>query len=341
MAKESYLVVGGAGFLGNAIVDMLLNEGETVSVFDLVQPNDADSRLEHFYKGDITNPKDVEHACKGKTVVIHTASPIHGKPAAVYHKVNVDGTRNIIDACLAQKVSKLVYTSSAGVIYNGQDLINADETTPYCQVHMDAYNETKQLAEELVLQANCKELLTTAIRPSGIFGPRDAQGSYAIVEAARKGNWRIMIGDNMNLFDLTYVDNAAYAHILAARKLQFASGVDGEAFLITNDQPIFFWDYPKILWHALGYRGTQSVCLPKSVAYLIGDMMDFFTWVLKPIKAIHPTLTRFRVQVINGNRYFDISKAKKRLGYEPIVSLTEGMHRTSEYWKTQGYGIAA
>jgi sterol-4alpha-carboxylate 3-dehydrogenase (decarboxylating) len=336
---DHYLIVGGAGFLGKAIVDMLLEEGENVSIFDLVQPSEIDDRLQKFYKGDITSPTDVFEACKDKTVVIHTASPIHGKPASVYHKVNVEGTRNIIQACLKHKVGKLVYTSSAGVIYNGQDLINVDENTPYCDVHMDAYNETKQLAEELVLKSNSKEFLTCAVRPSGIFGPRDAQGSYAIVEAARKGNWRIMIGDNMNLFDLTYVDNAAYAHILAARKLEYGNGVDGEAFLITNDQPIFFWDYPKIVWHQLGYRNTQSIALPKSVAYAIGDLMDFFTWVLKPIKAIHPTLTRFRVQVINGNRYFDISKAKKFLGYEPIVSLNEGLNRTAAYWKTQGYSI--
>lgn len=115
------------------------------------------------------------------------------------------------------------------MIYNGQDLFNADETSDYCKVHMDAYNETKALAEVLVLEANGREgLLTCSIRPSGIFGPRDSQGSLSIVESAMKGQWRVMIGKNNNLFDLTYVDNVSHAHLLAADKMELGSGIEGQ-----------------------------------------------------------------------------------------------------------------
>ena len=161
------------------------------------------------------------------------------------------------------------------------------------------------------------------------------------MESAKKGQWKVMIGDNQNLFDMTYVDNASHAHILAAIKMEKGSGIEGQAFFITNDQPIFFWDYPKLLFHYLGYRGTHSVRLPEWFAYVLGDTMDFFTWALSPFVALHPTLTRFRVKIITGNRYYNISKAKSLLGYKPIVPLIDGFKKTAEYWKTQGYGIAA
>lgn len=170
---------------------------------------------------------------------------------------------------------------------------------------------------------------------------RDAQGSLAIVESAKKGQSKVMIGENQNLFDMTFVDNASHAHILAAINMEKGSGIEGQAFFVTNDQPIFFWDYPKLLFHYLGYRNTHSVKLPQWFGYLLGDIMDTFTWILSPFVQLHPTLTRFRVKVITGNRYYDISKAKTLLGYTPIVPLMEGFKLTAEYWKSQGYGVAA
>jgi sterol-4alpha-carboxylate 3-dehydrogenase (decarboxylating) len=167
-----YLVIGGNGFLGKSICSFLLEKKDArISIFDVVL-GDVDERVTAI-KGDITDFDQVEAALKGIDVVFHTASPIHGKPAAIYHKVNVVGSQNILKACQESlTVKKLIFTSSAGVVYNGQDLYNVDETLGYCQVHMDAYNETKAIAEELILAGNGKNLLTCAIRPSGIFGPR-------------------------------------------------------------------------------------------------------------------------------------------------------------------------
>ncbi len=153
--RERYLVVGGGGFLGRRIVDMLLERGEKVSVFDLRQTF-TDERLEAYHVGDICSVEAVITACRGQTVVLHTASPIHGLPAAVYHKVNVDGTRNVISACQVCSVKKLVFTSSASVIYDGSDLVSADETVPYCEVHMDAYNETKVCRWPTIATRNMK-----------------------------------------------------------------------------------------------------------------------------------------------------------------------------------------
>ena len=242
MTRTRVLVIGGAGFLGQAIVDQLIARGDSVSTFDLraIDRKDVISII-----GDITNPSNVKSALERIDAVIHCASPIHGRPAPIYFKVNVNGTQTVVDMCKEMNIKKLIFTSSASVTYNGNDLFNSDETVPYCEKHMDAYNETKAIAEEIVLNANSPTLFTCSIRPSGIFGPKDSQGSLAIVEAAKKGQYKVVIGSNNSLFDLTYVDNVAYAHILAMEKLDDPA-VQGQAFLITNDQPILFWDYPKV-----------------------------------------------------------------------------------------------
>jgi sterol-4alpha-carboxylate 3-dehydrogenase (decarboxylating) len=114
----------------------------------------------------------ISYLQSGTTCIIHTASPPAGlKDEALYYRVNLEGTKSIIAAAVETGVRKLVFTSSAGVIFNGSDIINGDERLPPPAVPMDAYNDSKAKAEAAVLAANGKDgLLTVALRPSGIFG---------------------------------------------------------------------------------------------------------------------------------------------------------------------------
>jgi sterol-4alpha-carboxylate 3-dehydrogenase (decarboxylating) len=185
--KDIYLVIGGSGFVGRHIVQALLARGDSVSVFDIVQRYHDTP----FYSGDISEEGSISDALKkvyvtlssllvvkangsqsGATCIIHTASPMHGvKDDALYWRVNVDGTKAVIDAAIACGVPKLVFTSSAGVVFSGADLINIDERAPAPERALDAYNESKATAEAMVLAANGKNgLLTVALRPAGIFG---------------------------------------------------------------------------------------------------------------------------------------------------------------------------
>jgi sterol-4alpha-carboxylate 3-dehydrogenase (decarboxylating) len=143
---ENYLIIGGDGFVGRWIVEMLIKRGETsITVFDIVQKY-FDKEIKH-YQGDLTNYDDISECIEKEkiTAVIHTASPPHdGKSEELFWKVNVEGTKNVIEACVKLGVKKLVYTSSSSVVYDGySELINTDETAPYPEKHMNVYNETK------------------------------------------------------------------------------------------------------------------------------------------------------------------------------------------------------
>ncbi|NXD32465.1 ERG26 protein, partial [Spelaeornis formosus] len=331
-AGESYLVVGGCGFLGRHIVEQLLARGETeVAVFDIVQRH-FDNNVT-FYIGDISKPEDVRNALEKSraTAVIHTASPAHNLGPEIYQIVNVKGTRNIIDECLALSVKKLVYTSSGGVVYNGEsDIVTADERLPYPAKALDAYNETKVAAEKMVLEANGQNgLLTCAIRPAGIFGPGDRQminGFYGVV---KNNQTKFQIGDNSNLADFTYVGNVAHAHLLAANADEDTDGeeggypIAGQAFFITNGEPVYFWDFARTVWRQLGHVPPYIIAMPAGVGLILATLAEIFSKLFGK----EAGFTRFRVSQAVQNRYYDIEKARRLLGYEPIVSLDEGMRR--------------
>ncbi|KAJ1567194.1 hypothetical protein HK096_010670, partial [Nowakowskiella sp. JEL0078] len=316
---ESFIVIGGAGFLGATVVRQLAARGSPVTSFDLRPSSFPDFPSVKCVTGDITKIDSVKAAIKGHDVVIHTASPIHGNNRTIFFKVNVDGTRNVIDACVDCSVGKLVFTSSASVIYNGQNLFNVDETLPYPEVHMDAYNESKAIAEEMVTKANGKGgVLTVSIRPSGIYGPVENQFLDALYEMVKSGrNYQFYIGDNTNLYDFTDVDNVAHALILASDKL------------ISDDNPRPFWDIHKEFFQYMGVHNTHGINIPSFIAFPLAYVTEFFVALLKPIKEIHPTFTLFRLRVTGSNRYFDISKAKRLLGYSPIIKQEEGLKRAA------------
>ncbi|QRW12200.1 3-beta hydroxysteroid dehydrogenase/isomerase family protein [Ceratobasidium sp. AG-Ba] len=342
MAKhESYLVIGGSGFLGRHIVEALIARGEAeVAVFDIVQRH-HDVR---FFSGDITNENEVADAIQ--------------KANEIYWKVNVDGTKAIISAAQANGVRKLVYTSSAGVVFNGEDLVDVDERLEYPEVPMDAYNETKAEAEKLVLNANGeKGLLTVAIRPAGIFGPGDRQVMKGLMEVVKNGQTKFQIGSNTNLFDWTYVTNVAHAHLLAADKLDQTLpskedmlnsplppvslttepnphriptssarpldsalakeevsplAVAGQAFFITNGEPVYFWDFTRAVWRATGHVPSSRVVFPKDIGMALAGAAEWWSWI---------------TGVKQGSR--------------GSVGLEEGIQRMADWWKQEQAAKAA
>ncbi|EDK41775.2 hypothetical protein PGUG_05873 [Meyerozyma guilliermondii ATCC 6260] len=339
---NSVLLIGGSGFLGLHLIEQFSRRSPNtkIHVFD-VRPLPEkiskyftfDPKSVTFHGGDITSEDDLSDAIKGSKcdVIVHSASPMHGAPQQIYNKVNVEGTRTLISAAKKQNVKALVYTSSAGVIFNGQDVMNADESWPYPEVHMDGYNETKAIAETEVLKCNDIDgLATVCLRPAGIFGPGDRQLIPGLRGVLKMKQTKFQVGDNNNLFDWTYVGNVADAHVLAAQKILSSSTrsqVAGEVFLITNDQPTYFWTLARTVWKADGHVDNYNIVLPRTIALGIGYISELVASILKK----EAGLTPFRVKVACAHRYHNISKAKEVLGYKPEVSIDEGIRYTLDW----------
>jgi sterol-4alpha-carboxylate 3-dehydrogenase (decarboxylating) len=346
----SVLVLGGCGFLGHHIAKqaLLASDVAKVTVLDV---DTSKNRIDgvDYIKGSITSKEDVELAFNTAepTVVFHTVSPDpFSKSNETLTFVNVEGTKIVLSCAQASQSTKaLVYTSSSSVIHdNWSDLINATEDAPviFYPQQPEWYSHTKALAETLVLGANGEKLRTVSIRPAGLFGEGDTMSITSIISNAREGKGRMQIGDGSNVFDWTYVENHAYAQMLAARALvRRYSGpppaederVDGEAFAITNDEPWKFWTFFRGVAAAAGYPTPDKdvIVVPWRLMMCIAWAVEWgyriFTFGTK-----EPRLTRARVKYTTMERTLDISKAKKRLGYRPQVSMQEGVNRSAKWF---------
>ncbi|KAF2187022.1 C-3 sterol dehydrogenase/C-4 decarboxylase-like protein [Zopfia rhizophila CBS 207.26] len=344
------LITGGCGFLGHHIVNLLVQRhpATQIAVLDLrTNLNRSSSSTVSYHDGDITDADAIKSlfAQIKPDVVIHTASANLISKNEVHYKVNVEGTQNLLKAAQEAGVKAFVYTSSASVIYNPKiELKNADETWPMVtgDDQPEYYTATKAYAETAVLEANRTpaSFLTCAIRPAGIFGEGDVQLLPKMVTAFRKGQTKFQVGDNDNLFDFSYVENIAHGHLLAVQALLHThkmlptvpldtERVDGEVFFLTNGQPVYFWDFARAVWHEAGDRLPLSSVwhLGQDFAFFVGGMLEWIFWILGKT----PNLTRQQVKYSTFTRYYSIDKAKRKLGYSPIVDLDEGVRRGVRY----------
>lgn len=332
--KETVLVVGGAGFLGRHIVRQLLEHPrfrDGVRVFDLRDPGIPG--VQHAFAGDLRKAEEVVAAVEGCDVVIHVATATPTSENALDKElmdgVNVRGTYNVVEACRHAGVRRLVYTSSASVVFTGDDLDGVDESSVgYAAKPHDHYTATKIEGERIVLAANGARLATCALRPSGIFGEGDTVMVPTMVRQAKAGKMKYIIGSGRNLWDLTYVGNVAQAHVQAAEKLDVGSEAAGQAFFITNQEPVPFWQFTGDLLEGLGYE-RPSRRLPLGLVLAIAMLFEYVIRpLLSPIARLSSDFTVFRVRIVTRQRAFCCDKARRVLGYVPRVSVREGLART-------------
>ncbi|XP_065181082.1 sterol-4-alpha-carboxylate 3-dehydrogenase, decarboxylating-like [Sycon ciliatum] len=336
VAGTKCTVIGGGGFLGRHIVEGLLDAGYDVNVFD-IRRTFEDERIT-FFEGNLCKSEDLAPALSGVDIVFHCASP----PAAtnnraLFQKVNIEGTICVIRACVANSVKRLVLTSSASVVYEGTDIANGTESLPYAHKPIDAYTETKIEQEKIVLAANNKEmladgsgyLLTAAIRPHGIFGPNDRQLLPTLVDKARAGKMKFIIGNGENLVDFTHVRNVVHGHILAAQHLQEGHDACGQAFNITNCEPVKFWWFIGELLDGLGYS-RPTIKLPYRLIYVVSLIMTFVCFVLRSCLGAkaEATFTPMQVALAGTHHYYSSAKAQACLGYSPVVNVADGIRST-------------
>ena len=351
LTNTPVLVVGGCGFLGHHIVSQLLEAHAQVSVLDFKLDRNRNPSVE-YHAADISVKSEVEKtfALVQPKVIIHTASPTAlSRDAALYHKVNVGGTRNLLECARSVKtVRAFVYTSSASIVHDSvSDLINADETFPvlYIPEQKEVYSHTKALADDLVLAANDPKsaLLTACLRPAGMFGEGDLVTLQKMIENAESGKNRFQIGSGENLFDWTYVGNAARAHLLAAEallketaspsRINDSSSIAGEAFFITNGDPMPFWDFVRAIGEAAGFPVDKKDIwvIPRSVGLKMATIAEWIVWMMSFGKQ-KSTMTRGGIRYSCLTRTYRIEKAKTMLGYEPSVTIKEGIRRGVGWW---------
>ncbi|MBW1841547.1 MAG: NAD-dependent epimerase/dehydratase family protein [Deltaproteobacteria bacterium] len=327
---QNVLVTGGGGFLGFAIVRRLVERGDRVRSFSRGSYPALETIGVEQLRGDISDAKAVRKACKGMDVVFHTAAkpPPWGRYSA-YHKTNVTGTQNVIDGCIRQNVARLVYTSTPSVVFDGTDMENVDESVPYPAGYNAFYPATKAAAERQVVNAAGSRLRTIALRPHQIWGPGDPHFAPRIIARAKKLR---QVGEGKNLFDTTYIDNAADAHLLAADKLKENPSLSGNIYFISQGEPIPAWQMVNDILASAGLPPVKGAVSYRT-AWVIGAVLEFV------YRLFHlpgePQMTRFLADAVAKSHWFDISAAKRDLGYTPGVSTREGLTRL-EAWLKDG-----
>ncbi len=327
------LVTGAGGFLGRYIVEQLVARGARVRALVRRKLPDLESLGVECVHGDIRDLEEVKRACRDVAVVYHTAAVagIWG-PWHHYYDTNVLGTKNLITGCCHAGVVRLVFTSSPSVTFSGYDQCGVDESASYPARWLAHYPHTKALAEQMVLQANGQHhLLTCALRPHLIWGPRDQHLIPRLLDRARKGQLR-RVGNGKNLIDAVFVENAAAAHLLAADALQPGSAACGKAYFITNGEPVNCWQWINEVLVAAGLEPLRrSVPLP--IAYTVGTAFEALWTLLR--RTDEPRMTRFLASQLGTSHYFDISAARRDLGYVPTISMENGMKKLAGWLSEQ------
>ena len=316
------LVTGGGGFLGRSIVRKLLARGDTVRVLGRRPYPDLAALGVEPVRGDLQDAAAVQLACLGMDTVFHVAARAgYWGSWDSYYGPNVIGTENVLSGCRKAGVRKLIYTSTPSVVSARGNLEHVDERAPYGEKFVCPYPATKAQAEQLVLKANGTDgLLTISVRPHLIFGPGDPHLFPRIIERGQNDQL-IQVGNGANKVDVVYVENAADAHLLAADRLGQAP-IDGQAYFISQGAPVVLWAWINTILERLGLPRIRRKMTYRT-ARTVGAVLEIAYTVL-PLRG-EPRMTRFLADQLATSHYFDISKARRELGYEPRISTEEGL----------------
>ena len=320
------LVTGGGGFLGQALCRGLLQRGhEVVSLNRSFYPELQAMGVTQV-QGDLADPAVVLKAAEGVAAIFHNAAKAGAWGAYEgYYRANVVGTENVLAACRALAIGRLIYTSTPSVTHRATQPVEglgADEV-PYGEDLKAPYAATKTIAEQAVLAANSPQLATVALRPRLIWGPGDNNLLPKLAERARQGRLRL-VGDGMNKVDTTYIDNAAQAHFDAFEHLAPGAACAGKAYFISNGEPLPMRELLQRLLAAVG-APAPSRNLSFANAYRIGAVCEkLWPWLHLPGE---PPITRFLAEQLCTPHWYSMEPARRDFGYVPKVSIAEGLQR--------------
>jgi 2-alkyl-3-oxoalkanoate reductase len=326
------LVTGGGGFVGRAVVSRLLTLGVQTRVIGRHRYPQVEAAGATCMVGDIADGDVLCQAVQGVDVVFHVAAlaGIWGSWSD-YYRVNVQGTENIVQACRKAKVPFLVYTSTPSVVFNGEDICGGDERLPYGRDFLCHYAKSKAMAERMVLAATGDDLKTCALRPHLIWGPGDPHLLPRLLARGREKSLR-QVGDGSNLVDISYIDNVAEAHILAAKNLAGPGTASGKTYFISQGEPVRLWQWINDLFSRMAIPPVEKR-VSLTTAYRLGRILEMVYTLLRLRQ--EPRMTRFLAEQLAKSHYFSIAQAQLELGYAPLISTEEGLRRTVQWLNNQ------
>ncbi|HEY5614248.1 MAG TPA: 2-alkyl-3-oxoalkanoate reductase [Lysobacter sp.] len=320
------LVTGGGGFLGQALCRGLRVRGHEVVSFNRGRYDALDALGVEQVQGDLASREAVLSAATGCEAVFHNAAKAGAWGSyRSYHLANVVGTQNVLAACRAHGIDRLVHTSTPSVTHRATRPVEGGtaETVPYGEHLKAPYAATKLIAEKLVLAANDTNLATVALRPRLIWGVGDNQLLPRLVERANAGRLAF-VGGGGNRVDSTYVDNAAQAHFDAFAHLAPGAACAGRAYFISNGEPRTMRETINGLLGAVGAPLVHKT-IPFGVAYAAGVVCEGL-WHALPLKG-EPPMTRFLAEQLATTHWYDMAPARRDFGYVPQVTFDEGLAR--------------
>ena len=326
------VVTGGGGYVGRHIVRQLLQRGDEVVVWGRRTYPRVEAWGARCEVVDLSQDNSQLAAMlEGVDVVFHVAAlPPYWAPLEVFQATNVEGTRRVIAACQAAGVSRLVYTSSPSATFDGSDAEGKTEAEcPYPSQFDTPYAQTKAEGERLVLAANSDALATTSLRPHLVYGPEEPHMLPRVIGRNRRRRLAV-IGEGTNRVGLTYVENAAAAHLQAADALSPGSRNAGRAYFVHDDEPVSLWAWIKGLLHQLDEPALKRT-VSLSTARRIGRVMEWlWTWLPLPGE---PPMTRFVATQLATSHWYDLSAAREDFGWHAPYSGEEGLAATVRWFR--------
>lgn len=324
------MVTGGTGFVGAHLVRRLLSRGHQVTSLDK-NPGLFDEELRSagatLLTGSVTNASDVSRAMAGCELVYHLASPFGDimQPDAVYWDIEVNGTRNVLEAGSQQGVRRVVHCSTQGV-HGIIEHPPGDEDSPMAP--RDYYCYSKVEGEKVVQEYLARGMDIVIVRPTSVYGPGDIRGWLKLYQMVARG-WFLMIGSGRTLNHPVYVENLVDLFELVAE----TPIAKGRVYLGGDEEPVTLNDLVRSVGQALGTE-VRIIRFPSYQAAWYGAGM--IETVSKTF-GIRPPVFRRRLSWFKTNRAFRIDRAKRELGYQPRVGLREGLARTAHWYRTEGY----
>ncbi|PHH70876.1 hypothetical protein CDD82_6867 [Ophiocordyceps australis] len=356
MSLSPVLVTGGCGFIGFHLVQALVASDPNCRVHVLDIQTDI-NRVHGvtYHTGDVSSLRQVKDAfaAAAPKTVFHMACPkaTSQLPEAEYRKACITGTQNTLQAAGDAAVQAFVFTATSSLIHDHKsDMFDGDESWPILKYpdQTCSYSLAKVEAEYEIRAANRRYggMLTASIWPATAFGPRDSVFTVKVLDSARAGRANIQIGPGTNLYNVTYVSNVADVHILAAQALVRAYAkpplprqerIEGEAFIVTNDETVNFWDFQRAIAASAGYpvKPKDIRVVPIWLAMLLAGIGEWITWALT-LGRRKPAYSRWALRLTTINRTLKCDKAKRLLGYKPKISIDQGLAISGQWYKNKG-----